>query len=57
MVEGYAMGRSPDELAAEMLRALGEQAAASTSSSETAHLRLVDDRDTSTTNPDREARS
>jgi hypothetical protein len=26
MVEGYAMGRSPEELAAEMLRVLGDQA-------------------------------
>src|SRR6516162_795907 len=41
MVEGYAMGRSPDELSAEMLRVLGEQAA-STSSRDAAHLRLVD---------------
>jgi AcrR family transcriptional regulator len=55
MVEGYAMGRGPDELAAEMLRVLGEQAAASTSSSDAAHLRLVGDRDAPTTKPDREA--
>jgi hypothetical protein len=26
MVEGFAMGRSPDEMAAEMLRVLGDQA-------------------------------
>ena len=54
MVEGYAMGRSPDELSAEMLRVLGEQAA-STSSRDAAHLRLVDDRNVSATTPDREA--
>ena len=40
MVEGYAMGRSPDELSREMLRALGEQATAK-SAGEGAHLRLV----------------
>jgi AcrR family transcriptional regulator len=39
MVEGYAMGRSSDVLAAEMLRVLGEQAA--THASEAARLRLV----------------
>src|SRR5262249_31189656 len=37
MVEGYAMGRSPDELAAEMLRVLGDQATAKPA----ARLRLV----------------
>ncbi|MDE5441805.1 TetR family transcriptional regulator [Bradyrhizobium sp. CSA207] len=46
ILEGYAMGRSPDELCGEMLRALGEQAK---STGETARLRLVDDRDPSTT--------
>ena len=44
VVEGYAMGRSPDELRGEMLRVLGEQARA-TSTSENARLRLVEDRD------------
>ncbi|OPY96240.1 transcriptional regulator [Bradyrhizobium sacchari] len=44
VLEGYAMGRSPDELCAEMLRVLGEQAK---STGEAARLRLVDDRDTS----------
>ncbi|KYG99982.1 TetR/AcrR family transcriptional regulator C-terminal domain-containing protein [Bradyrhizobium sp. DOA1] len=39
ILEGYAMGRSPEELCAEMLRVLGEQA-----KSDTARLRLVDDR-------------
>jgi AcrR family transcriptional regulator len=52
MVEGYAMGRSSDELCAEMLRVLGEQAATSSSD---ARLRLVGDRDVSAaTQPDRE---
>jgi AcrR family transcriptional regulator len=41
ILEGYAMGRSPDDLAAEMLRVLGEQAK---SSSDTARLRLVEGR-------------
>src|SRR6478609_7633687 len=41
ILEGYAMGRSPDELCAEMLRVLGEQAK---SASDTARLRLVDER-------------
>jgi len=45
ILEGYAMGRSPDELCAEMLRVLGEQAK---SAGEAARLRLVDDRDAST---------
>ncbi|MHC2619845.1 AcrR family transcriptional regulator [Bradyrhizobium huanghuaihaiense] len=45
ILEGYAMGRSPDELCAEMLRVLGEQAK---STGEAARLRLVDDRDAST---------
>jgi AcrR family transcriptional regulator len=46
MVEGHAMGRSGDDLSAEMLRVLGEQA---TSSGDDARLRLVGDRDASTT--------
>ncbi|WP_426609288.1 TetR/AcrR family transcriptional regulator C-terminal domain-containing protein [Bradyrhizobium sp. McL0616] len=45
ILEGYAMGRSPDELCAEMLRVLGEQAK---STGDAARLRLVDDRDAST---------
>lgn len=44
ILEGHAMGRSPDELCAEMLRVLGEQAK---SASDTARLRLVDERDAS----------
>jgi AcrR family transcriptional regulator len=45
IVEGYAMGRSPEELCGEMLRVLGEQAK---STSDTARLRLIEDRDAST---------
>lgn len=45
MLEGYAMGRSPDELCAEMLRVLGEQAK---SIGDAVRLRLVDDCDRST---------
>jgi AcrR family transcriptional regulator len=41
ILEGYAMGRSPDALCAEMLRVLGEQAK---STNDTARLRLVDER-------------
>ncbi|MCK1741853.1 TetR family transcriptional regulator [Bradyrhizobium sp. 139] len=44
IIEGCAMGRSPNELCAEMLRVLGEQAK---SVSDTARLRLVDERDAS----------
>ncbi|WP_441235594.1 TetR/AcrR family transcriptional regulator C-terminal domain-containing protein [Bradyrhizobium sp. 930_D9_N1_4] len=44
ILEGYAMGRSPEALCAEMLRVLGEQAK---SAGDTAHLRLVDERDAS----------
>ncbi|MGW1423028.1 TetR/AcrR family transcriptional regulator C-terminal domain-containing protein [Bradyrhizobium manausense] len=44
MLEGYAMGRSPEALCAEMLRVLGEQAK---SAGDTARLRLVDERDAS----------
>jgi hypothetical protein len=44
ILEGYAMGRSPEALCAEMLRVLGEQAK---SSDDTARLRLVDARDAS----------
>jgi len=42
MVEGYAMGRSADELSREMLRVLGEQATAK-SAGDSARLRLVGD--------------
>src|SRR5438132_7730086 len=45
ILEGYAMGRSPDELCAEMLRVLGEQAKFT---GDAARPRLVDDRDAST---------
>ncbi len=40
ILEGYAMGRSPDELCAEMLRVLGEQAK---SANDTGRLRLVEE--------------
>jgi AcrR family transcriptional regulator len=40
MVEGYAMGRSPDELCSEMLRVLGEQATAKPGD-DSARVRLV----------------
>jgi AcrR family transcriptional regulator len=44
MVEGYAMGRSPDELCNETLRVLGEQATTKPAS-DGARLRLVGERD------------
>ncbi|WP_298878031.1 TetR/AcrR family transcriptional regulator C-terminal domain-containing protein [uncultured Bradyrhizobium sp.] len=44
ILEGYAMGRSPEALCAEMLRVLGEQAKPA---GDAARLRLVDERDTS----------
>lgn len=44
ILEGYAMGRSPEQLCAEMLRVLGEQAK---SADDAARLRLVGDRDAS----------
>ena len=44
ILEGYAMGRSPEALCAEMLRVLGEQA----KSTGDTRLRLVDERDAST---------
>src|SRR5215475_14145389 len=44
ILEGYAMGRSPEELCAEMLRVLGNQAR-TPSASDNARLHLVDDRD------------
>jgi len=52
MVEGYAMGRASDALCAEMLRVLGEQAAAH--ASDAARLRLVG---VSATTSDREEKS
>ena len=52
IVEGYAMGRLPDELRAEMLRVLGEQTTARPGGSA---ARLVGDRDVSaSTRSDRE---
>jgi len=44
ILEGYAMGRSPDELCSELLRVLGEQAK---SAGDTARLRLVGESDAS----------
>ncbi len=55
MVEGYAMGRSPDELCSEMLRVLGEQATTKPAG-DSARLRLVGDRNGSTSS-DRETSS
>jgi AcrR family transcriptional regulator len=49
ILEGFAMGRSPEALCAEMLRVLGEQAK---STGDTARLRLVDERDGSTSSND-----
>jgi AcrR family transcriptional regulator len=49
VVEGSAIGRSPEELGSEMLRVLGEQATA-TPASDSAHLRLVGDRNASASN-------
>ena len=49
MVEGYAMGRSPDELCSEMLRVLGEQAI-TRPAGDSARLRLVGDSDVSAPN-------
>lgn len=45
VLEGYAMGRSPEQLCGEMLRVLGEQAK---STDDAARLRLVDDGGAST---------
>jgi AcrR family transcriptional regulator len=52
MVEGNAMGRSAEDLCSEMLRVLGDQAR-TTTGSDSARLRLVDDND----KPDRETSS
>jgi AcrR family transcriptional regulator len=49
MVEGYAMGRSPDELCNEMLRVLGEQATTKPAG-ESARLRLVGEGEPSVSN-------
>ena len=46
IVEGYAIGRSPEELAAEMLRVLGDQATTKAGSS---RLRLIGNEETSRT--------
>jgi AcrR family transcriptional regulator len=46
MVEGYAMGRSPDELCKEILRVLGEQATARPSR-DSSGLRVIDATDSS----------
>src|SRR5579871_5095842 len=54
MVEGYAMGRSPEALSSEMLRVLGDQVS---QSRDTARLRLVGEVGVSAAaNPDREAK-
>ena len=50
MVEGFAMGRSAEEMAAEMLRVLGDQATPPPVT-DAARLRLIDDND----KPDGEA--
>lgn len=55
MVEGYAMGRPADELCAEMLRVLGEQATIKPAG-DNARLRVVGDRDVSDSS-DRETSS
>ena len=57
MVEGHAMGRSAEEMCAEMLRVLGDQATTRTGDDST-RLRLVGDRDASDSNsPDGEGSS
>jgi hypothetical protein len=57
MVEGYAMGRSAEELCAEMLRVLGGQATTKPAG-ERARLRVVDDNNASVANsPDGETSS
>ena len=55
IVEGYAMGRSPEELSREMLRVLGDQAIVK-SDGDSVRLRLVGDPNTSAP-PDRETSS
>ena len=56
MVEGYAMGRSADELSREMLRVLGDQAT-TIATGEGARLRLVGDRASTSSSPDGETSS
>jgi len=57
MVEGHAMGRSAEEMCAEMLRVLGDQATTRTRGDNT-RLRLVGDRDASDSDsPDGEGSS
>ncbi|HEY3147230.1 MAG TPA: TetR/AcrR family transcriptional regulator C-terminal domain-containing protein, partial [Dongiaceae bacterium] len=57
ILEGYAMGRSPEQLCGEMLRVLGDQATTTTSGDNT-RLRLVGDRDESDSDsPDGEGSS
>jgi AcrR family transcriptional regulator len=51
ILEGYAMGRSPEALCAEMLRVLGEQAK---SAGDAARLRLVDERNAPTNSNEEE---
>ena len=53
MVEGYAMGRSAEDLCSEMLRVLGDQATPPTGADNSSRLRLIDDRD----KPDEEGSS
>src|SRR5262249_14860852 len=53
IVEGFAMGRGPDEMCSELMRALGAQA---TSTEDGARLRLVGDR-SGKTSPDEETAS
>lgn len=48
IVEGFAMGRAGEEMCGELLRALGEQATATSASvNDRTRLRLIGDRDTS----------
>ena len=46
MVEGYAMGRSAEELCSEMMRVLGQQATTK-AAGDSVRLRLVGERDAS----------
>jgi len=57
IVEGYAMGRAAEDMCAELLRALGEQATAK-SVSDSARLRVVGNPNTATPDsPEGEASS
>ena len=51
VLEGYAMGRSPEQLCAEMLRVLGEQARTGSAGGSGTPLRLIGERDASASNP------